>query len=182
VGAAYLRAPSTAQEKDKRAEVERLLADMQLAVGVVELVVVPRSAVLTLDGAPVAARPERHELAVDPGTHRVSAVAPGYEAIERRFVMERGGRVRLALTLVPEALEAAPPHAVLAADEVAPGSSKPVAAPPLTRRQRRVRRALWATGGIILVGGLSAIMIAGAAKDDERPEPTGGTTGITLPL
>ena len=182
VGAAYLRAPSTAAEKEKRAEVERLLADMQLAVGVLELTIVPRTAVLTLDGKRVSAAPERYELAVDPGRHQVAVSAPGYEPIERRFVMDRGGRVRLDLTLVPEAVTASPPPAVMAADETPPALGKAPAAPPITQRQRRVRRALWATGSILFVGGLSAIMIAGAAKDDEKPEPTGGTTGVTLPL
>jgi hypothetical protein len=179
VGAAYLRAPGTAGERDKRAEVERLLADMQLAVGVVEVSVLPRAAQLTLDGVPVPASPERYELAVDPGQHVLTAFARSYEPQERRFAMERGVRVRVELTLVPDAPEAAPPKAVLAADEAAPA---PLGKSPLTKRQRRLRRALWVTGGILVFGGLGAIMIAGAAKDDDKPEPTGGTTGITLPL
>jgi hypothetical protein len=181
VGAAYLRAPSTAAERDKRTEVERLLADMELAVGVLRLSVVPRTARVTVDGRPLPLARDRYELTIDPGRHQLSVEAQGHEPQQRTVVVERGARLSLDLTLLPVSATAMPPATVLPADEAhaAPSAVSPA---PLTKRQKRIRRALWATGGILVAGGIAAFMIAGAATDEEDPEPTGGTTGITLPL
>jgi hypothetical protein len=173
-GSAYLRIAGS-ESGDKRAEIDRLLSEMQLAVGSLRLKIQPRAARVTLDGAPLA---EPYAVALDPGRHVLSVSAKGHEPETRQLVVERGGKYALDVTLVPEAPPSLPPVAVVSDDQAAPGE---LAQPGSSRRQRRLRRALWTVGTLVVAGGLAALIVT-TRPEESKPEPTGGSTGVTLSL
>jgi hypothetical protein len=177
-GAAYLRV-ATAETDAKRSEVERLLSEMQLAVGTLRLKVQPRRARVELDGAALPEQDTSHALALDPGRHVLTVSAPGHETQTRELNLEHGGKQSLEVTLLPVAERSLPPVSVVADDGSLPGSA--LAEPGSTRRQRRLRRALWTAGTLLVAGGLAALIVT-TRPEETRPEPTGGSTGITLPL
>jgi hypothetical protein len=178
-GAAYLRV-ADAEGGAKRAEVERLLSEMQLAVGTLRLKVQPRRAQVKLDGAPLVVQDSSYALALDPGRHALEVSAPGHEPLRRELIVERGGKQSLEVTLLPAAEPSLPPVPVVADDAAGlPGSELEVAGS--TRRQRRLRRALWSAGTLLVAGGLAALIVS-TRPEETRPEPTGGTTGVTLSL
>jgi hypothetical protein len=175
-GSAYLRSAG-AETGERRAEVDRLLSEMQLAVGSLRLRVQPRGARVVLDGVTLA---EPHALALDPGTHVLLVSAQGHESERRELVVERGGRYTLEITLLPESTRSLPPVAVVSDDQAAlPGSD--VSKPGSTRRERRIRRVLWTAGTLLVAGGLAALIVT-TRPESSRPEPTGGSTGVTLSL
>jgi hypothetical protein len=175
-GSAYLRIAG-GESGDKRAEIDRLLSEMQLAVGSLRLRVQPRAARVTLDGAVLA---EPYALALDPGKHVLAVSAAGHESDTRELLVERGGKYSLDVTLVPEAERSLPPVAVVSDDQAGlPGSD--VSRPGSTLRQRRIRRVLWTAGTLLVAGGLAALIVT-TRPEPTQPEPTGGSTGVTLPL
>jgi hypothetical protein len=177
-GSAYLRIAG-GETGERRAEVDRLLSEMQLAVGSLRLRVQPRTARVMLDGVRLDPA-EPYTLALDPGKHVLSVRAEGHEDDTRELGVERGGKYTLDVTLLPEAARSLPPVAVVSDDQAAlPGSD--VSKPGSTPRQRRVRRVLWAAGTLIFAAGLATLIVT-TRPEPSQPEPTGGSTGVTLPL
>ncbi len=137
-------------------------------VGRVVLAVEPRpiaGLALSMDGQPIAAGLEGPR-EIDPGSHEVSARAPGYRAVVTRFLVAAGGSETVKLQLVSLSLPgggARPPAD--SATAVAP----PPAEPPAPAG-RALPIALMAAGAATFVVGLS-VGLVGVSQGEPGHHP-----------
>jgi hypothetical protein len=112
---------------------------------------------LTFDGAPVPGATIGLPRKVDPGTHVVTASAPGFAKGEQRIELRDGVTLPVELTLWPAGSEPAPPPAKAPSSPLATArpSSLPVVVlpPPATPGPHAVPAWAWISGGI----GLAAL-------------------------
>ncbi|HKU44901.1 MAG TPA: hypothetical protein VJR89_42370 [Polyangiales bacterium] len=134
-------------------EAQQLIRDMRAYIGSYRVLVSPAEATLTLDGSPADAGEE--PLLLDAGEHVLSALAPGYQAQERRLHVRGGESEDLRFDLVPE------PPAVVPAIATAPplAEAPPPPQPAVHHVTVREEQALFArrtTWGWIACGAAAA--------------------------
>jgi len=117
----------------------------------------PAGADVTVDGEPVAPR-SLADLPLDPGTHIVTATAPGAQPFRSSVDVTEGARVEVPLLLAP------------AADASPPGTPPQ----PVTHPYRSAGVVTAAVGAVLLVsGGLVLALRSSAIGDLERGCPSG---------
>lgn len=86
---------------DAREQAHERLEQLERTLALVELQVEPPGAVIEVDGVVLGPAPLEHPLVLAPGTHRISADAPGHEGVSlsRRFGAGRHPPLRLELQL-----------------------------------------------------------------------------------
>jgi hypothetical protein len=100
VARAYLSLTDPEKDKAKRAEVEKLLADMRDDIGTLVLDITPSNAQVRIDGTLLPAG-QRHELPLTPGKHEVILSAEGYAPRIETVTVDKGVRTLVLLRLTP---------------------------------------------------------------------------------
>lgn len=84
---------------ERRAEVERVLANVRRYIAYLRVRVAPPEASVRLDGQTLDAARRAEEIPVSPGRHRVEAAMEGHRAEEQAVVVASGDHREVALTL-----------------------------------------------------------------------------------
>jgi hypothetical protein len=87
--------------RDRRMAVAEELARLRGLLGLLELVVEPAGAAVSVDGAAAGTAPLDAPVAVDPGSHIVEARLAGYEDARTTLEVAAGGAARAELRLQP---------------------------------------------------------------------------------
>jgi hypothetical protein len=119
-------APAAARSAQESAASE--MGDVESKIGRLTVTVEgkeqARDLVVSVDGAPMSAVLVGVPQPIDPGDHKIDAVATGFRAPQQIVTIPPGGRVPVVLTLAPDATAVAP--------VVGPAAAAPVAAEPAT--------------------------------------------------
>ncbi len=142
--------------------VDKRIIDSSARVPRLAIVVLPTlpNATVRLDGEPIG---EGVPIPVDPGTHQIDAIAPGYSSSKRVVTLEERASISIELkldstNLPPAAVAPAAPAATLA--PVVPTPAQERTSEPMTTRDRTVA-IVAATGAIALAaGGVGAYLEA----------------------
>ena len=93
----YLAQPDPRATPDEVTAVRTVVAELHGSIASIEVHVVPSTAVVLLDGRPIALD---HDVAlVDPGSHVIEVSADGYTLARRELALTRGGRETVTMTL-----------------------------------------------------------------------------------
>jgi tetratricopeptide (TPR) repeat protein len=183
VGDEYLRVTDANEDKARRAEVMRVLAEMRDTMGTLEIVVEPRTAQVRVDGDPVSGEGSRRVLDLPPGRHEVIVQAEGYSPRIETVSVTR--RVRSLQSMRLAAVGgAAPAASTPSATPAAPAGARKEFELTLklaeTERQlARTQEAMGLAGRtkpLVLVGLGLAFAISGAgclASNNEAAQATG---------
>ncbi|MFT3921366.1 MAG: PEGA domain-containing protein [Myxococcales bacterium] len=173
----YLALSNPVADAAKRKEIESLRENMAKAVGTARIEVAPADANVDLDGEALTPTSEGYTLQLDPGVHGLVARREGYRDLNQSFVLERGASVNLRVQLEPSSEPAAVETGSPPLLAEGPNSSEPSVPAPKERSRKRLRRALWITGAVLVAGGV-ATAVALALRPE--PECKGGSTGFCL--
>jgi hypothetical protein len=122
-------------------------------------------AAVFVDGRQVGQTPMRGWVYLQPGTHRISVVAPGQRPFAQTIVLYPGDHPRVTVTLAPEA-----PVLVHRAD----APRRPPSQPPPTPIYKRWW--LWTLVGVVVAGAtVGTVMGVSAARNDRLPHGTLGS-------
>lgn len=172
--------------KEREAVARERLAALQPRMSRLELRVAHRSeqAEIVLDGTLIGATAWDTPLPIDPGTHTLSASAPGRVTWSRTFeVPANGARIALEVPALEtsSAVEAPPAAAVAAPPSVGARVPLPLSEAPSIRRS--VATTALVGGGVLVGLGAAAGVFALSKKaesDDACPTPsTCGTGGVS---
>jgi hypothetical protein len=171
--ASYQQAENQARQEDAR-DVMRLVgkqvADLAARVPRLTVHVVPDipDAVVTLDGAPLAAASLGEPIPVEPGAHELQATAPGRTPAKAIVTMHEHDS-----TVIDLKFEVARPPATAGPNtppEPMRSSTAPVpsrAVSPAPSRHDHVAAMLWTTASVVLAaGGAAAYVMADRSVDD----------------
>lgn len=119
----------------------------------------PSGVEVTVDGE-AAPPPKLADLSLDPGTHAVTATAPGSPPFRSSVDLTEGARVELPIVFAAPAEVVAPPS--------------PAPAPPASHPYRTAGIVTAAAGGALLVGGVIVLAVrSGTIRDLDRACPDG---------
>jgi hypothetical protein len=122
----------------------------------------PPSLVVTLDGAPFSPAGYGTPVPVDPGTHRLHGLAPGYLPRDQAFTVAERGKERIVLTFQPSGDTAPPP-------------------PPPPPPPSKVPPALLIGGGGAALVAFAAMLATSFAKDGTVNSQCGGSARKACP-
>jgi tetratricopeptide (TPR) repeat protein len=158
---------------ERRRDAEQLLKELRPRVGFLRVTAAPGSEI-AVDGQTTGTAPLKRTIPVDPGTHQVTARAPGAPIGHVGSIAVAAGETTeweakeapAPLPDVPAPLPAAP------VAEHAPGVSAPAAAVTETGpapAAERTRWWPWALGGAAVAAGvvLTAVLLSGGAKNPD---------------
>lgn len=189
----FLAVSDARQERARRAEATRLVAEANRAIARLTLAVDPPNARVLVDGNAVD---RSQPVALDPGSHVVVVEGDGYErqSVEVSLLpgenLER--RVVLAQTAAPAAdpavaaappVDAPTPASVAEASSPAPETTAPPSpfAPPPDRDDSQPfwkNAILWTVvGGVLVAGAVTAAVVVATSGESS---PDSGSTGVVL--
>jgi hypothetical protein len=157
---------SRGEVRDANKRFHDLFVRVRAEVSALSIDARPAGAEITVDGASYGVSPLGHDIFLDPGTHRVRARLPGFQADERSVVAEAGGTLSVSLTL--SQLPPVAPVAPVAVRPAEPKSSATLAASPERGMQPRTVVLLSGAGlSLVALGiGLGFAVDANAARDN----------------
>lgn len=163
------RRASVDGKHDVAKAVEKPLRDLSARVPrlVVRVPRVPPGLRVTLDDKPLRESSFGSEQRLEPGPHRLAALAPDFEAFERVFAMKEGDREETTIHLVPKP--------VAEAGRVEPAAVTRVNLPAAPEAAPDRTKAVVLTGGavLLLAGGTASFFVAASKADDARGECAG---------
>ncbi|MBW2454911.1 MAG: hypothetical protein JRI68_10385 [Deltaproteobacteria bacterium] len=175
---AFLREPGSEASEPYRQPATDAIAELDQRVGRVTIHVEPAGVAgldVTLDGQSVPVAALGRPRLVDPGSHALSATAPGYDRAAQEFLVAEGGSEKIAVTLPVAALPLQPPPAL-------PPSPPPAPAPaPLPPRDTVSDQPsdfpilpvlLMGGGGALLAVGVG-VGVAGLSQANDAPASDG---------
>lgn len=158
---------------ERRAEVERTLANVRRYIAYLRVRVSPEGASVRLDGHALDAQRRAGEIPLSPGRHRLEATLPGHRAEEQAVVVASGDHREVSVTLrVDDSLrgtlrvEGAPSGAQVFVDGAA---IRPPASLGVGRHSVRVEaegRAPW-TGPLEVTAGVARTLRVNLARRDQ---------------
>jgi hypothetical protein len=99
---------SAQHPSDKRKTLEGILADARKEVGAVTAKVNVDGAKVQIDGEDVGVTPLTVPVFVEPGSHKIAVSKVGYSTVERYAIAEKGGDVRVDISLAEDTGPAIP--------------------------------------------------------------------------
>jgi hypothetical protein len=125
----YVQLAADSMPEDERTRIDAELQRQRARIGLVELVVEPEGALVTVDGRDVGTTPLREPVRLGVGEHRVGASRADYERAERVLTVAGGQhrRVQIALRRLsatkPPSIARLPIHLRLPADTSEPATT-----------------------------------------------------------
>lgn len=164
----FLSYATPAQHAQHDAEVGRLVAEIGRRLGRIRLTELrPISATMTVDGQPAVFN-DAHELTVNPGEHRLRAVAEGFVTREETIPVAEGATRPVSLVLMPVAAVVSPSR---------PAAATP--APAASSDSLLTRWWFW-TGIAVVATGVTVGVVAATRPDTVTVAVPGSTTGRVL--
>lgn len=169
----------------QRSEVTELLERVAQYVATLEVIAAPSSAVVTLDGHPMAGK-----VNVNLGEHELVVRADGYQPVQRQLDLQGGKSTTLEIELLALATAPAPAEStaqLVAPQQVAQGAASP---PEASAAHTDVKGAaqrdtplvqrwwFWTAIGAVAAGSVLAVVLA--TRDPQPIEPESGTVGETI--
>jgi len=110
----------------KKKELEKAIKELEAVLGKVTVMASVDGTAVTLDGDEIGQTPGLEDIEVDPGPHILGAAAEGFETFEIEFVIQKGEKKTIDVTLEPLTLK----------KKVEKKTEKPVVEPPPVKKEK----------------------------------------------